>query len=147
MIRPFLLSDHAALIEIFHRNTPVWFHVSELADLENYLMKHSHQNYFVAELNDKVICSGGFFFMNETKSEGRLAWLMIDPAYHGKGVGRKIVEHCLILIRKEKSVKIISVRTSQLTDKFYARFGFKTIATKKDYWAPGMDLVHMEMEV
>jgi [ribosomal protein S18]-alanine N-acetyltransferase len=60
-----------------------------------------------------------------------------------------VKDHLLTKYRIEKikeydSVKLISVRTSQLTFKFYKKFGFNIKEIIKNYWADGFDLYSME---
>jgi hypothetical protein len=39
------------------------------------------------------------------------------------------------------------VRTTQLTDQFYAKMGFQLERTEKDFWAKGLDLYQMRMNI
>jgi ribosomal-protein-alanine N-acetyltransferase len=144
MIRAFNTSDKPALFQIFMLNTPDYFAAEEKKDFEAFLDEHA-KTYFVVEENGVIVGCGGYHF-NATKTEGRISWDLFHPAYRGKGFGRQLVTHCLEAIRNEASVRKISVWTSQLAFRFYARFGFKTKEIKKDYWGKGLDLYRMELE-
>lgn len=144
MIRPFENLDKPALFKIFMLNTPDFFAVEEKKDFEAYLDEHA-ETYFVVEEYGVIVGCGGYHF-NVTKTEGRISWDLFHPEYRGKGFGRQLVSHCLEAIKNEPSVEIISVWTSQLAFQFYARFGFKIIEIKKDYWGKGLDLYRMELD-
>ncbi|MEZ5042243.1 MAG: GNAT family N-acetyltransferase [Saprospiraceae bacterium] len=144
MIRPYSSSDQAAVIRIFKLNTPTYFAPEEQKDLEEYLAKFVDQ-YWVIEQDGEIVGCGGINF-NATKTEGRISWDFLTPECQGLGLGRKLTAFRLAEIRKVESVKKIVVRTSQLAYAFYAKFGFETLKIKKNYWAPGLDLYHMEME-
>tara|TARA_B110000285_G_scaffold234402_1_gene311224 strand:+ start:2948 stop:3142 length:195 start_codon:yes stop_codon:yes gene_type:complete len=63
------------------------------------------------------------------------------------GIGRKLLNHRLSLLKSEKSIQKIIVRTSQITFLFYEKFGFELKEVKKDYWSKGFDLYHMEIDL
>ncbi len=143
MIRSYKITDKPSLIEIFQLNTPEYFYPHEQKDLEEFLAEHA-DTFFVVEIGNKIVGSGGYHFP-ENKSAARISWYMFHPEFRGKGLGRKQVEFSLEEIRKEKSVKTISVWTSNLAYRFYEKFGFINQEIKKDFWGPGMDLYRMEM--
>lgn len=144
MIRPYSSSDQAAVIRIFQLNTPTYFASEEQKDLEEYLVNLIDQ-YWIIEQNGEIAGCGGINF-NATKTEGRISWDFLAPQFQGLGLGRKLTAFRLAEIRKVESVEKIVVRTSQLAYAFYAKFGFETLKIEKDYWAPGLDLYHMEMK-
>jgi len=77
-----------------------------------------------------------------------ISWDIIHPDYQGQGIGRKLTEYRINHIKSLKEdIDTIIVNTSQLTDKFYAKFGFEITKTEKDYWAKGIDLCHMVMRI
>jgi hypothetical protein len=58
-----------------------------------------------------------------------------------------MMEHLMHLITKAKCFEKISLMTSQLTDAFYAKFGFVTTKSEDDYWFKGMHLRYMEKKI
>ena len=144
MIRPFITKDQDRVLEIFRLNTPDFFDSNEEGDLIEYL-EHLRDDYFVIEYGGKVVGAGGLNFMDD-KITARLSWDMIDPAVQGKGLGSQLVVHRIQQIKKTPKIKVLTVRTSQVAHKFYAKFGFILITVVKDYWALGFDLYHMEMK-
>jgi len=143
MIRPYQPADLSSVLRVFKLNTPEFFDVNEQRDLEEYLQEHG-ETYFVMQEDAAIIGCGGYHFEKDGTT-GRLSWDFFDPAYKGKGLGREMISHCLHEIKKNKQLKTISVWTSQLAHKFYSKFGFETIETKKDFWGPGLDLYLMEI--
>lgn len=143
MIRKFRPQDASAVISIFRENTPDFFAPEEQTDLERFLQANG-ENYWVIEEKGSIAGCGGIVF-SEDRSEGRIAWDFFSPRFHGKGLGRQLTEFRLAEIKKEPRVQRIIVRTSQLAQGFYAKFGFTVESIEKDYWAPGLDLYAMKM--
>ena len=144
MIRPYKIEDYGALITLLRLNTPQYFAETEEADFVKYLEEDA-EHYFVLEENEQIIGSGGF---NLFKEEGRahVSWGMIHPDFQGKGLGKQLTLYRIDQISKNPAIKIIVVRTSQLTYPFYQKLGFKLEKVEKDYWAKGLDLYHMTMK-
>ena len=143
MIRPYLPTDKAQLLEIFKLNTPKYFDPLEIKDFEQYLEQES-DTYLVVEMDDEVVGGTGYY-VNQSDQSGRITWIFFDPKCSGQGLGRLSVEHCLELLRKEKGVDKFIVTTSQLAYKFFEKFGYHITRTEKDYWGKGLDLYEMEM--
>lgn len=143
MIRRYEASDLAQVIEIFQQNTPQYFAVEEQTDLEQFLQANG-DNYWVIEQEGVIAGCGGIVF-SEEEQVGRIAWDFFSPNFQGKGLGRRLTEFRLAEIRKKNTVQRIIVRTSQLANSFYAKFGFEIEHIEKDYWAPGLHLYDMQM--
>lgn len=142
-MRPYEPADRPSVLEVFRLNTPEFFDVNEQADLEKYLNEYG-STYFVMEMEGRIIGGGGYHFEEDGRT-GRLSWDFIDPHYKGKGLGRKMILHCLEELRKSPHLEKTAVWTSQLAYKFYSRFGFETQEIKENFWGPGLDLYRMEM--
>lgn len=144
MIRPYDKRDRQQLVKILRLNTPAYFDAREKKDFEKYLDSHG-DTYFVFEKNGEVVGGGGYR-INAAKKEGRISWELVSPSFKGKGIGRKLAEHCLSKLKKDPRIITILVSTSQQAHKFYGKFGFKTKKTEKDFWGKGLDLYEMEMK-
>lgn len=138
-IRLYKESDWQNLVEVFSRNVPKYFAAHELNDLKYYLGQHS-KTYYIVEVDGVLVGAGGYHLFG---NKGRLSWDFFDPAFHGKGLGRRLITHCLMALQQEKKLTAIEVWTSQLAYGFYERFGFVTHEIKHDYWAKGLDLYRM----
>lgn len=143
-VRAYTPSDETALLQILKLNIPTYFAESEIDDLKKYLNTEV-EKYFVVELNNQIVGAGGINFIDNYQ-EGRISWDFIDPQYHGCGIGKELLNYRLKIFKSMETIKIISVRTSQLVYKFYEKNGFVIKEKIKDYWADGFDMYVMIYE-
>lgn len=142
-IRPFLPADTEAVMELFLLLSPQYFAPEEAAYLRHYLL-HEREQYWVVEVSDEIIACGGI----NTQDSGRLgllSWDLVHPHYQGKSVGSVLVNHRLAVLKAMPNIVCIRVRTSQHAEGFYAKQGFVTREIIPDSWAPGFDMVVMEL--
>jgi ribosomal protein S18 acetylase RimI-like enzyme len=145
VIRTFKKEDTPAVLELLRLNSPKYFDYSEEKDFIDFL-ERERELYFVYELEGKIVgCGGANFWENGTVA--RVSWGMIHPEYQGYGIGKKLTLHRIEAIKAYPSVKTIIVRTSQKVFPFYEKLGFELFNTEKDYWAEGLDLVELKMNV
>ena len=140
-IRAYTPLDETALLQILKLNTPAYFAETEINDLKAYLNTEV-ESYFVVELNNQIVGSGGINFLDNYQ-EARISWDVIDLEYQGCGIGKELLNYRLEILKSMESIKIISVRTSQLVYKFYEKNGFVVKEKIKDYWAEGFDMYTM----
>lgn len=133
--------DKAKLLDIMMQNIPAFFAKSELDDFNDYLDNHIEQ-YFVVKLSGKIVGAGGINF-EENHQIGIISWDLIAPEFYRRGIGTKLLNHRLGILKNMSNIRIISVRTSQLTVGFYERNGFLLKEIQKDYWAKGFDMYKM----
>ena len=145
MIRPYHPTDKPEIIKMLKMNIPQYFDPSEEKDFIKYLDQHA-DHYFVVEKNGQIIGCGGYNYW-EKETIARIAWDFIHPDFQGKGIGKKLTLYRINEIKKNKAVKTIIVRTSQMAFKFYEKLGFKLESNEKDFWAEGFDLYLMKMEI
>lgn len=145
MIRAYKIEDKEQLIRLLQKNIPNYFHPSEELEYTNYLEKEI-EDYFVFEEDGVPIGAGGINYQLEINT-AYISWDLIDPKYHGKGLGKQLVQYRINHIKRNPSIATITVRTSQLTYLFYEKMGFQLKVTKKDFWAKGFDLYHMEIQI
>ena len=144
MIRKYTTKDKSRVFELFRLNTPNYFDATEQSDLENYL-KNQLEDYFVYIENSKIIGAGGInYYLKENRA--RISWDMIDPKWHGIGIGKKLTQHRINHLNSSPKIEFISVRTSQLAYQFYEKMGFELDEVKKDHWAKNFDLYLMHMK-
>lgn len=143
MIRAFSNKDKPKVIELLRKNTPDYFHTSEEMDFKNYL-ENEIEEYYVYEENSEIIGAGGINYFTQQKL-ARISWDIIDPKFHGHGIGKKLTQHRIKRINKNTDIEFIIVRTTQLVFKFYEKMGFELEKVEKDYWAKDFDLYQMKM--
>jgi len=102
------------------------------------------KNYIVIEKEGELLGGTGYQ-MSPVGAEAQISWIFVHPDYAGKGLGKKMVRHCLQLFRSQNRIRIVTVRTSQWAYKFFEKFGFVTIRKEHDYWAKGLDLYEMNL--
>ena len=111
--------------------------------LENYHLTEQHDLDILDDPEEKIITPGGCIFlaMNNGKIIGtaglakehegvyELVKMAVDPAYHGQGIGRVLLERCIEEARKLNAKKIYLFSNSQLTValKMYAKYGFRHV--------------------
>lgn len=143
-IREYTSGDKPTLIEILKLNIPKYFAESEVDDLELYL-ENEVEKYFVVEIQGKIVGAGGINF-NYYNKEGRISWDFIHPEFQGKGIGEKLLNHRIELLKSMEGIEKITVRTSQSAHKFYEKNGFQLQNIIKDFWTKGFDLYRMKYE-
>src|SRR5690606_26260449 len=140
-IRKYHISDKPELMEILQMNIPQYFAETEIKDFDHYLDSAIEQ-YFVIEINDKIVGSGGINF-EKTSKTGKLSWDIINPNFQGKGLGTDLLKHRIALLHSMPDVEKITVRASQFAFQFYEKNGFVLEKTQKDFWAKGFDMYKM----
>ncbi|MBT0551109.1 GNAT family N-acetyltransferase [Riemerella anatipestifer] len=142
IIREYQEEDKDNLLSILKLNIPHFFAEEELNDFKIYL-EQKIEYYFVVEYKGKIVGSGGINLEHDSKI-AKISWDFINPQYHGLGIGRKLLEYRIDIIRvMHKDYKII-VRTSQYVYQFYEKNSFVLESIIKDYWSQGFDLYLME---
>ncbi|WP_106792956.1 GNAT family N-acetyltransferase [Aquimarina sp. Aq78] len=126
---------------IFFLNVPEYFVEKEWDDFTEYLKLHS-TTYFVAKNENEVIGCGGYH--KSTPDTARLSWDFIHPEFKGKGLGRKMILHCIEEIGKDQDIHNIEVWTSQHAYQFYAKFGLETYHIEEHYWGKNLHLYKMK---
>ena len=142
-MRKYTKKDKSTLLELLRQNTPSSFSPSSSLPFINSL-DHELEDYFVYEVNAKIIGAGGVNYFLDDKS-ARISWDIVDSKSQGRGVGKKLTQYRINHLNGISKVKIIRVRTSQHAYKFYEKMGFELEKMEKDYWAKNFDLYLMQM--
>ena len=142
LIREYIPSDKEEVLLLFRENCPDYFAPEEEKHLRNYL-DHEREEYFVLELNARIVGCGGINFGVGGRT-GIISWDMLHPDFHRMGLGSLLLKHRLSRLRNIHEVEGIIVRTSQLSWKFYQKSGFELREIIPDFWAKGFDLYRME---
>ena len=140
-IRSYQVDDKKSLLALLGLLVPTYFAEEEIADLDRYLDQEI-ELYFVAELHGRIVAAAGINFEKEA-GIGKLSWDFVHPEEQGKGIGKKMLQHRLEILKSMGDIQIISVRTSQLAFQFYEKNGFEIVDIRNDYWAPGFDMYKM----
>lgn len=132
------------LMQIFDLLSPDFFDASERSDYRHYL-RTKKEDYYIVLNNAICVAAGGINYESEHK-KAFISWDIVHPDFHGKGIGRKLMQHRLKRIHSHSNAEQIIVRTSQLVYPFYEKQGFVLEKMVKDFWAAGFDLYQMSLE-
>ena len=133
------------LIKIFTLNIPKYFDKTELDDFKKYFNSNNIETYFIIESEGKILGAAGYAY--ENKHTANICWVFIDPNYHINGLGTKLVNHCIDILKRDHQLNVIQLETSNLTYKFYEKLNFKIQYIKKEYWPNNDDLYFMNMDL
>ena len=144
-IRAYRNEDLEAVVAIFRSNIPKYFTPAEEAGLYEFLDGYS-EDYYVVEVGGEVIGSGGIA-LNELESPTvSLCWGMVHRDHLGTGLGRNLTEFRIKYAREKYGDVPLTIGTSQHTQGFYEKFGFRLTEYEKDGYGPGIDTCKMRLE-
>lgn len=129
----------AGCLAAFDSNVPHYFDTSERQDFETFLDQEAG-DYVVMLEDNKVIGCGGVALNND---EAVLCWGLLHADWHGRGLGRALLEQRLKMAEAMPQARRIVCATSQHTEAFYAKKGFITQRRINDGWAPGLHRIEM----
>lgn len=105
------------------------------------------QDYQVIVAEHEGVVAGYVLFGPVPLSEGNydLYWIATDPALHGKGVGRQLMEITEQRLR-DAGVRLLCLETSSQgsylrTRRFYEQAGYLEEARIRDFYRPGDDRI------
>lgn len=145
MIRPYTPADKAQLLHLLRLNIPAYFAPEEESDFAGYLAKEV-EDYFVVEEAGELIGAGGINYFPE-KGTARISWDVVHPNHQGKGIGSRLLQHRINILKGKLDIHTAIVRTTQLVYKFYERQGFTLEKTERDFWAKDFDLYQLRMSL
>lgn len=143
-IRKYNENDKENVISIFRSNIPKYFSQEEEAELRNFLADLHSMEYVVIE-NEGVIIGAGGIALNENKTVS-LCWGMVRNDFIGKGLGKWLTEFRINLSQEKFGNLPVVISTSQHTQGFYEKFGFKLVERIADGFALGIDNCKMRLE-
>ena len=98
------------------------------------------ERYFVLEREARWACGG----VGMSGGECFLTYGMVRADLHRAGLGSELTRSRLDWPRQHRpAVTQVKIETSQLTEGFYARFGFEVLKRQQDGFGPGLDQVTM----
>jgi len=133
-IRTILPSDNQELAKIvrdtlteFGANHPGTVFFDPSTDALYELFRKERSVYFVAELDNKIVGGGGIFPTEGLPEKTcELVKMYLLPEARGKGLGKLIIEQCLLSAKKLgfEQIYIESMPELKLALKIYEKFGF-----------------------
>ena len=150
VIRPFLKEDLGPLVELV-RATKVFR--EEEVDVARELMqvvadKPDQKDYVIFTSVDESGAPNGYYCIGQTpmtEATWDLYWIAVDPAAHGRGIGKELLRHCESFIRQQGGRLVVAETSSTAkydkTRLFYEHNQYTEASRIKDYYAPGDGLV------
>lgn len=127
LIRPLIASDLPAVLAIEVRAHAFPWTPGILADAL------SSGYYMVVMEQDEVVV--GYGVVQVILDEGHLLNITIDPALHGKGLGRVLLAHLIDYARTHTDTLFLEVRPSnQRAVALYQAEGFNEIGLRRNYY-------------
>ena len=145
IIRTTQRQDFKFLSKFFSLNVPKYFHEKELIDFKKYFNSKNIENYFAVISKGKILGGAGYAY--ENKETANICWVFVDPRYHNKGSGTKLVNHCIDILKTNVKLNTIQLECSNITYNFYEKSGLKVKYIKKDYWPNNDDLYFMKLHL
>jgi N-acetylglutamate synthase-like GNAT family acetyltransferase len=110
----------------------------ELTISEDYIINNT-----VYKLTFNKVIVGYYSFIDERSDCIKLDNLFIHPNYIGKGLGKLLLEHCIVNA-KEKNINLITLDSDPNAKQFYLNADFKVVgelkSSIKDRFLPIMEL-------
>lgn len=146
-VRRYQALDLANCLRVFDANVPKHFGISERPEFARFLGERP--DYFlVAEQESRLSACGGIE-MSSHRGIAEFRWVMVAPGAQGSGLGR-----LLLLLSAEWyfrcfDVRVVLAYTTPESAGFFRRLGFDdtTLRVDKNYWAPGLDLEVLRLDV
>lgn len=149
-IRPMRPEDREPLLDILRRTgafTPPEIDVAmELIDIG--LTRPGQTDYYFRCIEEEGGRLGGYLCYGQVPLSDRcwdLYWIAVDPALHGRGLGRRMVLWMEADLRERRARKILIETGGKpayaATRGFYQRLGYREAARIADFFAAGDDKV------
>jgi predicted GNAT family N-acyltransferase len=142
--RKYTAKDLEPVVAIFRSNIPKYFGPSEEPGLLEFLSATSSEDYYVIEVDGEIVGAGGIA-LNEDETVS-LCWGMVREDHLGTGLGRKLTEFRIAASREKFGACAMVTSTSQHTEGFYKKFGFRTVEHTPNGFGPGIDICKMRLD-
>ena len=145
-IRPYTPEDLDAVVAIFRSNIPKYFTPEEEPGLHDFLSEYSG-NYYVLELDGEIVGAGGIAWNDLESPTVSLCWGMVHREHLGTGLGKKLTEFRIAASREQYGDVPLTIGTSQHTQGFYEKLGFRLTEYEMDGYGPGIDTCKMRLDI
>lgn len=144
-LRPYTPADRRGCLAVFRSNVPTYFRDDEQADFERFI-DTSGEPYLVLVRGGEVAACGGYG-LRPGADAADLCWGMVRREAHGERLGERLLVARLDAIVRTMDVRAVRLVTSQHTDGFFARYGFRVVERSCGALAEGLDAVEMRLEL
>ena len=134
-------NDLEDCIEIDSQSIKLW-------DFNQWLNELKKENViaFGIKKNNQII---NVCVLNIVFKVAEINYFSVHPIYRRKGFGSKLINKIISYCKSQNIEKIILEVSSKnnLANNFYSKFGFKTIAVRKNYYKNGTDALIKEKKL
>lgn len=136
--RTYRPADLEACVSIFERNASGFRLPLEKKDFVRFLtgLPHTGLALILEDHAGATAACAGIQFKDA--EEAALCWGMVDPPWHGKGLGDALRLMRFSLLSDMPGVKRVSITVSQIDAAFFQGLGFKPQSIVPDGYAPGL---------
>ncbi|HEY6143453.1 MAG TPA: GNAT family N-acetyltransferase, partial [Flavobacterium sp.] len=142
-IRPYQTEDTQAILDIInhtilHSTALYDYNIRSYEQQKNILQEKISKNFpvIVAELNGQLVGFGMYseFRFREANKFTVEHSLYVNENFHGKGIGKLLLQELIALARKQNLHTMIAVidTENQSSIEFHKKFGFKTVGIIKE---------------
>ncbi|UCC25797.1 MAG: GNAT family N-acetyltransferase [Gemmatimonadales bacterium] len=137
--RRFLPEDRAACLAVFDSNVPGFFRSAERQAFQAFLEDPPGPFLVLEDRAEGIVGCGGI--AEEGGGLASLCWGMVKSSRHGQGLGRRMLEARLDLMRRDPGIGTVRLETLPQTVGFFEKSGFQVASRERDGYAPGVDRV------
>jgi len=135
--------DFTQCLDLMQGNIPRYFLAEDLSDFEQWLMTRKCP-FFVCWLGNEIVGCGGYSLT--PNATGRLRRGMVRQSCHREGLGSYLL--CVRIARmRSEGVRDLYVDTSQHSEGFFLRHGFRVISRLQNGYGPGHDRVELHLHL
>ncbi|MEO1262848.1 MAG: N-acetyltransferase [Bacteroidota bacterium] len=145
--QPYQIKHKTRIVEIFRSNCPKYFDVADEKYLVDFLDNYADNNYLVVLKNRKIIGCGGHYTKDNFHG---IAWVMFERNSIGVKELLKVADSFYLEIEQriiaENKHFDVRINTTQLMEKMFNRYGFRTFEIIKDGFGQGLDEYKMKKQ-
>lgn len=140
-------NDHEILTEITKKSKAFWGYSEEQMmqwnDALTITQEYIQTNFAYKQTKENQVI-GYYSYFNSDAAIIKLDNLFVLPEYIGKGIGNQLMQDFLNRIKENHDIKKVTLDADPNVEKFYQKFGFKTIGqletSIKNRFLPVMEL-------
>jgi GNAT superfamily N-acetyltransferase len=139
--QPYSIADKPECLRIFDANCPRYFAPGERADYLVFL-NGEPGGYELCLFAGEV--AGAFGVFPQSPGSYSLNWILIDPAFQGRGIGVGIMQRACERARSGGAT-MLAIAASHLSAPFFEKFGAVAVGRTEHGWGQNMHRVDMEL--
>jgi GNAT superfamily N-acetyltransferase len=130
---------------------PFYFEAKAAVEMAEFLGRFdpAHDGLWLARHNNHTV---GAIFIDGSDAEGqgaRLRWFMVEPAYHGRGLGRRLMDEAMSFCKRMgfKKVYLTTFKGLDAARHLYDKAGFKVTREEEGTHLTGKPITEQRLEL